>query len=74
MKIKLRILKHGKALYEGVHEVSDADSFGRACASAWTHLREEKIAKATSIGALIESLDERLLDELQGTQISLSPA
>ena len=72
--MKLQITKNGNALYEGVHDISDAESFGRACAGAWTKLREEKIAKASSIGALIESLDERLLDELQGTQISLCPA
>lgn len=74
MKVTLQIVKHGNALYGGIYEVSDAESFGRACAHAWTQLREEKIAKASSIGALFESLDERLLDELQGAQISLSPA
>ncbi|HET7679772.1 MAG TPA: hypothetical protein VFK79_06510 [Xanthobacteraceae bacterium] len=74
MKAKLLITKDGQALYEGVHDIFDAESFGRACADAWTKLREEKIANASSIGALIESLDERLLDELRGAQISLRAA
>lgn len=74
MKVKLQVQKHGNALYEGVYDVSDADSFGRACAHAWMQLQKQKIGRASSIGALFESLDERLLDELQGAQISLSPA
>ena len=32
MKVKLRIRKHGAALYEAVYDVSDAESFGKACA------------------------------------------
>jgi hypothetical protein len=74
MKVKLRIRKDGKALYEGIYDVSDAESFGKACADAWTELRERRLAKASSIGALFDELDERLLDELYGADISLSKA
>lgn len=41
---------------------------------AWTELRERRLAKASSIGALFEELDEQLLDELYGADISLSKA
>jgi hypothetical protein len=74
MKIRLRINKAGTLLYEGAYTVSDAESFGRACADAWTHLREQRLAKATSVGALYENLNEQLLDDLQGAEISLSKA
>lgn len=74
MKVKLRIHKDGAALYEGTYDVSDAGSFGNACADAWTKLQEQRLARASSIGALFEELDERLLDELYGAEISLSKA
>lgn len=74
MKIRLRIHKAGTALYEEVYTVFDAESFGRACADAWTRMREQRMAKETSVGALYENLNEQLLDDLQGAEISLSKA
>ena len=74
MKVTLRVHKDGAALHEGIYDVSDAESFGRACAQAWTQLRERRLANASSIGALFDALDERLLDELYGAKISLSKA
>ena len=64
MKVKLRIYKDGVVLGEGIYDVSGADSFGIACARIWTQLREQRLAKASSIGALLDALDERMLDEL----------
>jgi hypothetical protein len=74
MKIKLRIQKSGAPLYEGAYDICDADSFGAACAHAWTQLRERQFSGATSIGALYEGLNDQLLDNLIGAQISLSKA
>jgi len=74
MKVRLRIHRGGAVLYEGIHDVADADSFGRACAHAWTQLQEQKLEKATSVGALYNALEERLLDDLDGAEISLSRA
>jgi hypothetical protein len=74
VQIKLRIHKNGAELFVGTYEVSDAGSFGGACADAWTRLRERKFAEATSIGALFDQLDERLLDDLQGAEINVSKA
>jgi len=34
MKTRLQIKKDGMALYECVYDISDADSFGKACAQA----------------------------------------
>ncbi|MEX0752196.1 MAG: hypothetical protein WD073_04640 [Xanthobacteraceae bacterium] len=74
MKVRLQIHKGGIAIYEGFYTVSDAESFGKACADAWTQLREMHMARATSVGALYEALDEQLLDKLLGAEISFSKA
>jgi hypothetical protein len=54
--------------------VVDAESFGAACADAWAKLREQKFQRATSIGALYDTLDEHLIDVLQGAEISFARA
>jgi hypothetical protein len=74
MKVKLRIHKGKTVLYEGIHDVSDADSFGKACADVWNQLHERRLAQANSIGALFDALDQQLLDELHGAEIGLSRA
>jgi hypothetical protein len=74
MQVRLRICKDGGALYEGIYDISDAESFGVACTHAWNRLRDQRLAKTTSIGALFDALDERLLDELYGAEITLSKA
>jgi hypothetical protein len=74
MKVELRIHKGEAVLYEGIYDVSDADSFGRACADAWKQLHERRLAQASSIGALFDELDQQLLDELDGAEIGLSKA
>jgi hypothetical protein len=72
MRIHLRLHKEGASLCEGVYDVSDADSFGTACADVWNRLRERKLATVTSIGALFDELDERLVDDLYGAEIRFS--
>jgi hypothetical protein len=71
MKVRLKIEKGGVVLHEQGYDVSDAESFGKACARAWTQLREERLDRATSIGALMEHLNDQLLDELDGASFSL---
>ncbi len=74
MRVKLRIKKNGKPWHEGVYDIVDAASFGDACANAWTKLREQKLQSATSIGALYDTLDEHLIDELEGAELSFEKA
>ena len=74
MKIKLRIERGGASLFEGTYDVTDADSFGLACADAWEQIRTRRLDKASSVGALMEMLHQNVLDELQGAQITLSRA
>ncbi len=72
MKVKLEVTKAGKRLHQGVYEIDDNMSFGAACADAWIQIREQCAAKATSIGALMEDMQESVLDELDGAEIKLS--
>ena len=69
MKIKLTIGRKGAALYEGIHEITDAESFGRAFADVWAQVQDRRLQKTTSIGALMEVLNDDILEELNGAQI-----
>jgi hypothetical protein len=71
MKLKLSIGKNGATFYEGVHEVIDAESFGHALADVWAQMHEQRLQRTTSIGALMEALNEDLVEELNGAQIRL---
>ena len=71
MKVKLELIKRGHSLAEGIYEIDDNASFGAACADVWVKVREQCAAKATSIGALMDSMHESVLDELNGAEIRL---
>jgi hypothetical protein len=71
MKVKLELIKRGQRLSEGTYEIDDNASFGAACADVWVKVREQCAAKATSIGALMDSMHESVLDELDGAEIRL---
>jgi len=74
MKVRLRIVKNGASIYAGEYDITDADSFGRACADAWHKLRRWQMEQESSIGALMEHLDEGVLDQLYGAHICLDKA
>jgi hypothetical protein len=72
MKVKLSISKgRGTPIYEGVHEISDAETFGRAFADVWAQLHERRLQSTTSIGALIEVLNEDVVEDLNGARIEM---
>ena len=71
MKIKLTIGRKGAVLYEGIHEITDSEGFGRAFADVWAQLQDRRLQKTTSIGALMEVLNDDMLEELNGAQIGL---
>ena len=58
-------------LHDQGYDISDAKGFGKACAQAWTQLREQRLDRATSIGALLENLNYQLLDEFDGATLNL---
>jgi hypothetical protein len=71
MRVKLELVKAGKRLHEGAYQIDDNASFGAACADAWVDIRERCMAKATSIGDLMDTMNESVLDELDGAEIRL---
>ena len=74
MRLKLQIKKEGVSLFEGIYEVTDAESLGKACAEAWSQLRLRQFGQATSVGALMETLNNDVLDTIDGADIRLSKA
>lgn len=74
MRIKLQITKDGAPLYSGDYEVKDAESFGKACSDAWQQLQQAQLNRETSIGALMEHINESVLNQLNGASISVTYA
>ena len=74
MRIRLCIKKHGGLLYEGVHEVIDQESFGAAFSDVWRAVRERQLEKTTSIGELMDILNDETLEQLQGAEIGIERA
>lgn len=72
MNLRLSIRgKNGTALYEGAHEIVDAESFGRAFADVWARMHDRQLQNSTSIGALMEEINEGVLEDLDGAEIGL---
>lgn len=74
MKIRLHITKRGALLYDGVHEVIDQDSFGAAFAKVWQAVRERRLERTTSVGELMDILNDEVLDQLHGAEVSIKKA
>jgi len=71
MKIRLEIRKNGGTVF-GVLDATDAESFGTSWADVLNALSRQSAEAATSIGALYERLNERVVDQLNGAEISLT--
>jgi len=71
MKVKLSITKNGSLFYSGIYDIAGAEPFGKACADAWWKIRQQQLDKETSVGALMEHLDDNVIDLLNGAQIKL---
>jgi len=69
MRVRLELVKGGRRLHQGTYEIDDNASFGAACADVWVKLREACAERATSIGALMDTMHESVLDELNGAEI-----
>jgi len=74
MKIKLEITKNGTALVTRICDIFDADTFGRACADAFTELRSRELTESTSVGAMMDMLNMSALEVLHGATIRLLKA
>lgn len=71
MKIRLSINKKGARLYEGVHDIIDQESFAGAFAEVWLALHEKRLQATTSVGELMDVLNDGVLGELHGAEISI---
>ena len=71
MKVRLEVIKAGRRLHQGIYEIDDNASFGAACADVWVKIRERCAAEATSIGALMDTMHESVIDALDGAEIKL---
>lgn len=74
MKVKLSIAKNGTTLYESVYDVIDEESFAAAFADVWREMHRRRLAATTSVGELMEIINDELIDELSGAQIKLERA
>jgi hypothetical protein len=74
MNVKLRIKKKNALLYEGEHEIIDQDSFAAAFAKVWQGMRQKRLEATTSVGELMEIINDEVLDQLHGAEISLERA
>jgi hypothetical protein len=72
MRVMLELVKRGHLLHRGTYEIDDNTSFGAACADVWVKVREQCAAKATSIGALMDTMHDSVIDELNGAEIRLN--
>jgi hypothetical protein len=71
MTVQLRLRKNGKPIYEGLHDIRDAESFGAAFAAAWLAVQAQRLMATTSVGQLMEEINDDVLDDLNGAQIAL---
>ncbi|HUI95755.1 MAG TPA: hypothetical protein VLX44_08390 [Xanthobacteraceae bacterium] len=74
MKVELRIRRNGSPVFNGTYDVTDSESFGKACADAWAQLHSRRLDQASSVGALMDQLNQNVLDDLQDAEITLSKA
>ena len=71
MKVKLEITKAGRRLHDGIYEIDDTQSFGAAWQDVWVKARERWMANTTSIGNLMDSMHEGVIEDLNGAEIRL---
>jgi hypothetical protein len=71
MKVILRIKKKGALLYEGEHQIADQETFAAAFAKVWQGVRQKRLEATTSIGELMEIINDEVLDQLHGAEIDV---
>jgi len=72
MKVRLELMKADECLHDGTYEINDSRTFGAAWEDVWAKIRAECMAKATSIGALMDTMHESVIDELNGATIRMT--
>jgi hypothetical protein len=57
-----------------LNDIEDAQSFGEACSDAWQQLQQAQLSRETSIGAVMEHVNDSVLDQLLGSTITATRA
>jgi uncharacterized DUF497 family protein len=74
MKFVLDLTKQGQNLGRHVCDIRDAESFAAACDQLWGDLERRSLERATSIGDLMENVNENVFLQLDGAVLSFSKA
>ena len=72
MRVRLEVMKADERLHDGTYEIDDSRTFGAAWEDVWVKVRAACMAKATSIGALMDTMHESVIDEINGATIRLT--
>ena len=70
MKVTLTLTKKGKTICRHVCEIGDAKSFAAACAEIWKELERRELDRATSVGEVMDRLNEAAFNQLDGALLS----
>ena len=54
------------------YDIEDAQRFGKACSDAWQQLQPAKLDRETSVGAVMEHINDSVLDQLDGSSITIT--
>jgi hypothetical protein len=68
MKMPPKIRKNGRTVFEGVLDATDTESLGTSWADVWNALSRQSAEAAT----LVQRLNERVLDQLNGAEVRLT--
>lgn len=74
MKFVLDLTKQGQLLGQHVCDVNDAESFAAACRELWTDLERRSLERATSIGDLMENVNQEAFVQLDGAVLAFRKA
>lgn len=74
MKVGISVTKRGAVVYRGVHDIIDQDTFSRAFGEVWREVRQRRLEATTSVGELMDILNDEVLDQLSGAKIEIEKA
>lgn len=74
MKVGISVTKDGAVVYRGVYDIIDQDTFSQAFGEVWREVRQRRLQATTSVGELMEILNDEVLDQLSGAKIEIEKA
>lgn len=74
MKMRLELRKAGATVIDAAFEVTDVDSFTRACGELWTRLEKRGLESAPNIGQFMDIAGENVVRQLDGAELRFAKA